>query len=113
MPRLNAAGEHDALHPRNYGRLGERDEQVLARCLEESRTMVTENARDFRKLVGATELHPGLIIMPSVSHQQAEALLDGALVEIASRGDPASVMINSVVEVNESGEITFYELPAL
>jgi hypothetical protein len=57
--RLNASGEHDAMHPRDNGRLGERDDQVLLLCLQESRTIVTENAVDFRKLVAAEEIHPG------------------------------------------------------
>jgi predicted nuclease of predicted toxin-antitoxin system len=56
--RLNASGEHDALHPRDYGRLGERDDQVLAHCLQEARTIVTQNATDFRKLVAAEESTP-------------------------------------------------------
>lgn len=110
--RLNASGEHDALHPRDYGRLGERDDQVLARCLEEGRTIVTENAVDFRKLVGAEEIHPGLIILPSVARAASEQLLDQVLTELAGLGDPASVMINRVVEVSAQGELAMYELPA-
>ncbi|WP_425542510.1 DUF5615 family PIN-like protein [Sphingomonas oligophenolica] len=34
---LNQSGTHDVLHPRDYGRLGERDDEVLARCLAEDR----------------------------------------------------------------------------
>jgi hypothetical protein len=29
--------------------------------------VVTENAEDFRKLAGSVELHPGLIVLPSVA----------------------------------------------
>lgn len=39
---LNQSGAHDALHPRDYGRLGERDDEVLARCLAADRVIVTE-----------------------------------------------------------------------
>jgi predicted nuclease of predicted toxin-antitoxin system len=111
--RLNAGGEHDAMHPRDYGRLGERDDQVLALCLAESRTIVTENAADFRKLIGAQALHPGLIILPSVDRESSERLLDAVLFELASRGDPATVMVNKVVEVSAAGTIAIYDLPPL
>ena len=49
--RLNETGVHDAVHPRDYGRLGEPDHVVLRRGLDEDRTIVTQNARDFRNLV--------------------------------------------------------------
>lgn len=112
-PRLNASGEHDAIHPRDLGRLGERDDQVLAHCLRESRTIVTENAVDFRRLVAAAEIHPGLIILLSVSRVEAERLLDLVLAEFAIRGEPASAMINMVIEITPGGELTVYDLPGL
>jgi predicted nuclease of predicted toxin-antitoxin system len=111
--RLNASGEHEAMHPRDYGRLGERDDQVLARCLEESRTIVTENAVDFRKLIAAEEIHPGLIILPSTSRSESERLLDKVLAKLASLGDPPSVMINKVIEISAEGEFVIYDLPEL
>ena len=50
--RLNDSGLLEAIHPRDYGRLGEPDHIVLRRCLDEDRTIVAQNARDFRKLIG-------------------------------------------------------------
>jgi predicted nuclease of predicted toxin-antitoxin system len=110
--RLNASGEHDAMHPRDYGRLGERDDRVLAFCVADSRTIVTENAADFRKLIGAQALHPGLIILPSVDRESSGRLLDKVLAELAARGDPGAVMVNKVVEVSAAGRIVVYEMPA-
>lgn len=110
--RLNDSGLHDALHPRDYGRLGDPDHIVLQRCLDESRTIATENARDFRKLVGATDIHPGLIILPAVGREQSWDLLSKAIAAIEARGDPDQAMINRVVEVTASGDVSFYELPA-
>lgn len=110
--RLNDSGLHDALHPRDYGRLGEPDHVVLQRGLVESRTIVTENARDFRKLVGATDIHPGLIILPAVGRERSWDLLSKAIAAIEAQGDPDQTMINRVVEMTASGDVSFYELPA-
>lgn len=55
--RLNDLGRFDAIHPLHVGRRGEADHLVLARCLEEGRVIVTQNARDFRKLVGRVADH--------------------------------------------------------
>jgi predicted nuclease of predicted toxin-antitoxin system len=110
--RLNSGGEHDAMHPRDYGRLGDPDHVVLQRCLDESRTIVTENARDFRKLVGGTSLHPGLIILPAVGREASWDLLNLVIAEISRAGDPGLVMINRVAEISESGQVMIYELPA-
>ncbi len=109
--RLNATGRHDASHPRDYGRLGEPDHLVLRRCVDESRVIVTQNARDFRKLVGAVELHPGLIILPAAGREASWDLLERAVRWIEALGEPGAVMINRVVEVSAAGEIAMYALP--
>jgi len=100
-----------AIHPRDYGRAGELDHEVLRRCLEEDRAIVTENAIDFRKLVGDVELHPGLIILPSLDRETSWALLERALAYLEGRGTPADVMVNHVLEVAADGSCTMYELP--
>ncbi|MDE2111475.1 MAG: DUF5615 family PIN-like protein [Alphaproteobacteria bacterium] len=50
--RLNKSQHHEAVHPLHVGRRGEPDHRVLAWCIEEDRILVTQNARDFRKLAG-------------------------------------------------------------
>jgi predicted nuclease of predicted toxin-antitoxin system len=67
---LNAGGLHDAIHPRDRGRLRDPDHVVFARAIAEDRIVVTENAEDFRKLAGSVELHPGLIVLPSVARSE-------------------------------------------
>jgi len=111
--RLNETGEHDALHPRDYGRAGERDDEVLARCLAEDRTIVTENAVDFRKLVGKQELHPGLIILPNVTRDESLILLLAGIAHLEKLGRPQSVMVNHVLELETTDRITLYALPAI
>jgi predicted nuclease of predicted toxin-antitoxin system len=109
--RLNAIGRYDAVHPLHVGRRGEPDHRVLERCLAEDRVIVTENARDFRRLVGKTELHPGLIILPAIDREGTWKLLQAALAFIRDRGEPMSVMVNHVLEVDESGGMTVSPLP--
>ena len=64
---LNAEGIHVALHPRDFGGLGASDHHVLVTMhVEQNLVLVTANARDFRGLVSTQDVHPGLIILPSV-----------------------------------------------
>ena len=109
--RLNATGLHNAVHPLHVGRRGEPDHRVLERCIAEDRVIVTENARDFRRLVGKTELHPGLIILPALDREGTWKLLESALAFIRERGESMSVMVNHVLEVDESGVMTILPLP--
>ena len=104
--RLNNTGRHDAVHPLHVGRRGAPDHHVLAWCIEEDRIIVTQNARDFRRLIGRTELHPGLIILPSVDRERTWTLLQAALGFLESRGEPMSIIVNHVLEVRQTGELT-------
>ena len=109
--RLNATGRYDAVHPLHVGRRGEPDYRILQRCIAEDRVIVTENARDFRRLVGKTELHPGLIILPAMHREGTWKLLGSALAFVRERGEPMSVMVNNVLEVDESGVMRISPLP--
>jgi predicted nuclease of predicted toxin-antitoxin system len=108
---LNQSGAHDALHPRDYGRLGERDDEVLARCLAEDRVIVTENAADFRKLVAREDIHPGLIILPNVTRDASLALLLAAIAYLEALGSPQDVIVNHVLEIDADGSARLYPLP--
>ena len=72
--------------------------------------IVTENARDFRRLVGNAELHPGLIILPAVDREGTWVLLQAALAFIEDRGKPLDVIVNQVLQVDESGAMTLVPL---
>jgi predicted nuclease of predicted toxin-antitoxin system len=108
---LNATGRHEAVHPLHIGRRGDPDHRVLERCIAEDRVIVTENARDFRRLVGKTDIHPGLIILPALDRKRTWALLQAAVAYIEDRGPPMDVMVNHVLEVDESGEMRLLPLP--
>ena len=100
--RLNESGEHDAVHPLDLGRRGERDDVVVERCLAEDRVIVTENARDFRKLLGKVDLHPGLIILPAIDREGTWRMLRKVIEFLATRGDPMKTMVNHVAEIDLS-----------
>ena len=109
---FNDEGAHLAMHPRDFGGLGAPDREVLARCVNRDLVLVTENARDFRALVAARDVHPGLIVLPCVDRARSETLLRAAIDFLAERGDPSDVMVNSVLEVSADGKMTLYPLPA-
>jgi hypothetical protein len=104
----NKAG-HEAHHVTRRGWSGFKDRQLREVILREEFVFVTNNARDFRKLMGETELHAGLIvIIPSVTPALQRELFERALLEVSKLPD----MFNQVVEV-ALDEIRAYELPKL
>lgn len=110
---LNESGLHDAVHPRDRARLRDPDHVVFGRAIEEDRVVVTENADDFRKLAGAVELHPGLIILPSVARVEAQRLMDLAIAHImeANGERPQDLLVNSVLTITVDGHIRIDPLP--
>ena len=107
---LNATGRHMVLHPRDHGGLGKPDHAVLARCVEQDLVLVTENARDFRALVEASDIHSGLITLPSAPRVRSLALLEAAVAFLEARGDPMDAMVNHVLEIDEEGGAVLYQL---
>jgi predicted nuclease of predicted toxin-antitoxin system len=109
--RLNATGRHDAIHPLHVGRRGAPDHRVLKRCIAEDRVIVTENGRDFRRLAGRADIHPGLIIVPALDREATWAILQRAIAFLESRGDPMALMVNHVLDLDHRGEWTLTPLP--
>ena len=97
---------------RNLSALREQDHQVLARAMALDATLVTQNARDFRPLVAAEEIHPGLITLPCVGVDRTLELLRRIIRHVQQFGDPADVVVNHVLEVDENGHVRMYGLPA-
>ena len=90
---------------------GASDHHVLARCVEQDLVLVTTNARDFRALVAARDVHPGLVILPSVGRERSESLLRDAITYLSKHGDPMDVIVNHVLEVSIEAEMTLSMLP--
>ena len=108
---LNAEGLHLAEHPRDFGTLGAPDHLVLARCIERDLVLATQNARDFRSLVDASDIHPGLIILPAVGVARSETLLRVAIDFLSGHGDPMDAMVNHVIEVSTDGTMELSPMP--
>jgi predicted nuclease of predicted toxin-antitoxin system len=110
---LNESGLHDAVHPRDRGRLRDPDHVVFARASEQDRIIVTENADDFRKLAASVELHPGLVILPSVGRLEAQQLIERVIAHLigAAGGRPEDLLVNSVLTISATGAIRIDPLP--
>ena len=108
--RLNTLGI-DAFHPLDVGRRGERDDMVLARCVAEDRTLITENAKDFRGLVGRLDVHPGLIVFPAIDREGTWRLLSAVVDFLVQQENPRDYMFNRVLEICEDGTIRSSQLP--
>ena len=98
---------HEANHVTRRGWSGFKDRQLRQVVLREEFVFVTNNARDFRKLMGETELQAGLII-PNVTPTVQRQLFARALLEATGLSD----MINKVIEV-DLHKVRIYELPKL
>ena len=72
---------------------------------------MTANARDFRALVSTQEVHPGLIILPSVGRERSEALLRDAIAFLSGYGNPMDVIVNHVLEVSSEAKMGLSKLP--
>ncbi len=100
---------HEAYHVTRRGWTGLKDRQLRDLAIREELVFVTNNARDFRKLMGAVELHAGLIvIIPNATPIVQRELFERVVHELAKPFD----MINKVVEVDLE-QIRVYELPKI
>jgi predicted nuclease of predicted toxin-antitoxin system len=108
--RCNETGMHDALHPLHVGRCGEADYRVLGRCIAEDRVVVTQNAKDFLRLAGKDEVHPGLIILPFANRDSTWSLLQESIAFLENRGNPTDLMMNHVLEIRATGNMVLMHL---
>lgn len=107
---------YDATCSRDRGRLGASDRAVSELCMEEDRVLVTNNAADFLVLAEEAGLHPGLIVIPLATRGEERAWMKAAIHSIeqdtqAFLKDPAAMMVNRVVEVDEAGRCQHYDYP--
>lgn len=113
--QCHAAG-YDATCSRDRGKLGGKDHEVAELCISEDRILVTNNASDFLSLAKEKDLRPGLIFLPLATKDQEQIWMKAAIEEIerlakAADVDPADLMINSILEVDENGSCEHFEHP--
>jgi hypothetical protein len=105
-------GYPDTAHPLHIGLRAVRDDQIVARALDDDRIIVTSNARDFRRLLAETVLHPGAIFIEPLERPAAWKLILAALAFIEVQPRPADYMVNRVVEVSADAGVRPYLLSA-
>lgn len=86
------------------------DQALLAFIRAEDLTIVTNNWKDFEPMLRREEVHPGAVVLPHVPREGQIAAFELALRAIAAV-DPPLDMVNTVIEVAESGEVRVYPLP--
>lgn len=108
---LSEAG-HDVYHVRDRGLTGQPDHVIWRRAVDETRIVVTINARDFVRLARREELHGGLVTFPSGSRPHEQLMLIVRAIEHLEAGhaqgrDP----MNRWVDVGRDGEVRVTDLP--
>lgn len=105
----NAFG-YVAYHVLHRGWQSSADPVLLRFLREESLTLVTNNWQDFGPMLRREEIHAGAIVIPNVPRADQIAALEQALRAIQAVAPPLD-MINTVVEVDVSGEVRIYQMP--
>jgi predicted nuclease of predicted toxin-antitoxin system len=108
--RLAARGYPDVLHPIHVGLRGVRDDTIVAHAATQDRVIVTSNGRDFVKLLGRADVHPGLIILEALDFESTWTQLLAALAFIERQSSPSDWIVNRVVEVTTEG-VRSWDLP--
>jgi predicted nuclease of predicted toxin-antitoxin system len=96
----------------HVGLAGRSDAAVWAYASMHDLVVVTTNARDFLGLLDI-ELHPGLIVLreSGLSRQEQWARLETVLDHLHQMPDPATHMVNRVVELWADGRLLSREIP--
>jgi predicted nuclease of predicted toxin-antitoxin system len=105
----NEAG-YEAHHVVYRGWAGLEDYELRSIILREEFVFITNNGRDFRDLMGATELHPGLVIIVPNEKPRIQRELFRVALERIKR---LPTMVNRVVELYSAQDIRIQDLPQL
>jgi predicted nuclease of predicted toxin-antitoxin system len=103
---------HDVYHVRDRSLTGQPDHVIWRRAIDESRVLVTINARDFVRLAEREELHGGLITFPSGSTPaQQLALIRLAIARFELDHEDGRDWLNRWLDVRENGDLRVTDLP--
>ena len=83
---------------------------VIARwCVTNDFALVTNNARDFRRIYSSLDLHPGLVvILPEIVASEQVRLFALILDRVEREPD----LVNKLMEIDFAGAITIKDWPA-
>jgi predicted nuclease of predicted toxin-antitoxin system len=94
---------HDGQHVTTVGLDGKPDKIIAEYAVACGDVVVTNNARDFRRLYAKFVSHPGLVIMlPSVGMARQVELFTAVVAFIEGEAS----LVDQLVEINEAGEIS-------
>jgi len=103
---------HDVYHVRDRGLTGQPDHVIWRRAIDESRVLVTINARDFVRLAEREELHGGLITFPSGSTPAEQlALIRLAIAQFELDQEEGRDRMNRWLDIRDDGEVRVTDLP--
>jgi predicted nuclease of predicted toxin-antitoxin system len=102
--------EIDAVHVRDRGLLGAPDHELWQFALDEARTIVTINGKDFRRLAHRSQAHPGIVVIPSGGSPGAQFNFIMSAVRWVTSANSPGGFSNRYLEVDEYGEIVITEL---
>ena len=106
---------HEAVCVRDIGWVGLRDDVLVNRAFEKDYILVTENVRDFRKLLSNVELHPGLICFQSLDNRfnatRQRSMFNAALKFLENKGDLVNLELEMVEQSDGSCTETLRPLP--
>jgi len=110
LVKIAHAAGYEAYHVVDFGKAGAKDYQLREIIVKEEFVFVTNNAKDFKRLLEKTELHPGLVIVvPNVRPSVQDELLRSALDEIAKLPS----LVNKVLEIWSNDDVRICEMPEL
>lgn len=105
--RLRKKG-YDAVHARDRGKTGLPDHEVLEYCLREDRVIVTHDAKDFKRIAGDTDIHPGLIVFKETGLEGTWEMMESTLAYLRQSGNPSpgNYLVNRGLVVETDGTIS-------
>jgi predicted nuclease of predicted toxin-antitoxin system len=111
LTKLLAECDFDAVALRDRSRLRLEDHEVWELALTEARTVVTINARHFRRLASITAWHPGVLVIPSGGTRTEQySYITSAVDWVTAAFPDMPGFTNYFVEVFEDGLIAGAEI---
>ncbi|MGV3624111.1 MAG: DUF5615 family PIN-like protein [Archangium sp.] len=106
---------HEAACVSHLGWSGVADRVLVNHAFDKNYILVTQNVRDFRKLLNRVELHPGLICFEARDNRfnatRQRAMFKAALELLDERGDLMNLELDMLEQPDGSYVATFRPLP--
>lgn len=101
----------------HLGLVGHKDFQLVPYCIEHDYVLLSIDDGDPKDLAEAEGIHPGLIFIDAQGYddtfQQTETAIDYIEQQATLNNEtPATFMVNKIVERDENGSWTHYDLPS-